>query len=95
MVLCRLAAFPFSLLVKQFGNGTQRIVHLRRRFELTCNVRFKDDHIGTLGVPRGVLAPHTFAEVIFWTHRVLAFRQLPFTLLLHNSSVRLVLLVVH
>jgi hypothetical protein len=35
-----------------------------------------------------VLAPHTFAEVIFWPHPVLGFRPLPSNLFPHNSSVQ-------
>lgn len=70
-VLCRLAAAAFPVLLKQFRNGTQRFVHLLSSSKFACDVRFQDDDISTFGISCSVLAPHTFAEVIFWTHRIL------------------------
>jgi hypothetical protein len=52
VVLCRLAAFPLALLLKQFGNGTQRIIHLLSRFELSCHIRFKHDELSCGRVKR-------------------------------------------
>ncbi len=76
------------MLSKQFRNGTQSFVHLLGGLKLACHVGFEDNDISTFGILRGVLAPHTFAEVIFWPHPVLGFRLLPSNLFPHNSSVQ-------
>jgi hypothetical protein len=73
-VLCRLAAGAFPVLLKQFRNGTQRFVHLLSGSKFACDVRFQDDDISTFSISCSVLAPHTFAEVIFWTHCTLVLR---------------------
>ena len=88
VVLCRLAAFPLALLLKQFGNGTQRIIHLLSRFELSCHIRFKHDDVGAFGILRCVLSTHTLAEVIFRAHCVPPFRGSALSLFLHGSFVQ-------
>ena len=47
--LCRLTILPFSLLLKQFGNGAESIIYLISSLELSCNVRFKDDDVRAFG----------------------------------------------
>ena len=94
-MLCRFAATAFSVLLKQFRNGSQRFVHLLSSSKFACNVRFKDDDIGPFRISCSVLTTHAFAEVIFRSHRVIIFRRLPSSLLLHSFSVQPVLLVVH
>jgi hypothetical protein len=53
------------VLLNQFRNGTQRFVDLLSGSKFACNIRFQDDNISTFGISCSVLAPHTFAEVIF------------------------------
>ncbi len=69
-LLCRLTARWFSVLLKQFRNGTQRFVHLLSGSEFACDIGFQNDDISTFGISCGVLAPYAFAEVIFRTHRI-------------------------
>jgi hypothetical protein len=59
------------VLLKQFRNGTQRFVHLLSGSEFACDIGFQNNHISAFGVSCGVLASYAFAEVIFWTHRIL------------------------
>ena len=87
-VLCRLAADAPSLLLKHFGNSPQRFVHLLSGSKFPCDVCFQDNHVSTRCIFRDVLAPHTFAEVIFRAHFVRGSRVLPFSWLLHNFFVQ-------
>src|SRR5207249_174725 len=67
----RLAVTALPMLLKHFGNGPQCFVHLFGGSKVACHIRLKDDDVRTRCVFRGVLAPDTFAEVVFWTQRIL------------------------
>jgi len=84
----RLAATALPMLLKHFGNGPQCFVHLFGGSKVACHIRLKDDDVRTRCVFRGVLAPDTFAEVVFWTQRILFFGPSSPTLFLHSSSVQ-------
>jgi len=57
--------------VEAVSNDTQRFVHLLSGSEFACDIGFQNNHISAFGVSCGVLASYAFAEVIFWTHRIL------------------------
>lgn len=64
----------FPMLLKQFRNGTQRFIDLLSGSKFARNIRFQDDDITTFGIFCSVLAPHTFAEIIFPTHCIRVLR---------------------
>ena len=89
----RLVRFP--VLLEQFRNSAQGLVHLLCSSKFSRDIWLEHDHIGAFGILRGMFAPHSLAEVILRTHRVPVFRRLPSTLFLHSFFVRLAWPVLH